>query len=207
MKRISKSDFEYSAEFAQAYTEYNFGESYQFFVDSLLEHHDLKSGSLVDLCCGTGEITSLLKHQLPNLTITGYDSSPGMIAQALKNGANVKYICDNIENINDKFDIIISNNAYHHFDDIDKFWNTVSRLSNPTSKIFVSDIVRPTIEDDVERIVSEVLGSNTEIGYVFSLSLKASYTKDELQEHIKGNFNLKIIQTPIEGLEIFCIHN
>jgi cyclopropane fatty-acyl-phospholipid synthase-like methyltransferase len=111
-----------------------------------------------------------------------------------------------IQLINKQFDNIISNNAYHHFDNIDNFWKVINRISHSKSKILISDVIRPTREEDVLQIVNDVLGPNSIFETAFTLSLTSAYTEDELKNHIRS-LNLIIIDTPIDNYKLFFIHN
>ena len=67
---------------------------------------------VIDLGCGTGELTNRLAGLLPGSQVLGIDSSPDMLAktQAFK-GANVDFQLKNIQEIEDAWDLIFSNAA------------------------------------------------------------------------------------------------
>lgn len=73
--------------------------------------------NIIDLGTGSGCISLSLKHLLPNSTVTGVDISKDAldVAESNKNklGIDVKFIqSDMLDNINDKYDVIISNPPY-----------------------------------------------------------------------------------------------
>jgi ubiquinone/menaquinone biosynthesis C-methylase UbiE len=205
MLRQTKKHFKYDKDFAQEYSQHtNFHEVYDFFVNSFVEIHGEPSGSLIDLCCGTADIAAEFKLKFPSLDVFGYDESCEMLDSADHTG--ITLINKPIKLVNGIFDNIISNNAYHHFDTIDDFWNVVNRISHAKSKILISDVVRPDHESDVEQIVEDVLGKDSVFASSFTLSLTASYTEYELKKHI-GLLNLVIIDTPFKNYKLFLIHN
>ena len=205
MIRQTKKHFKYDKHFAQQYSQHaEFDQIYNFFIDSFVKIHGEPIGSLVDLCCGTADISRKFKSNFPNLDVVGYDESFEMISAA--NPTDITFVNKPIQSINKVFDNIISNNAYHHFDNISEFWSAVNRISHSKSKILISDVIRPVHEEDVLQIVNDVLGPNSIFETAFALSLKSAYTEDELKTHIRL-LNLVIIDTPIDNYKLFFIHN
>jgi trans-aconitate methyltransferase len=205
MIRQTKKHFKYDKHFAQQYSQHaEFDQIYNFFIDSFVKIHGEPIGSLVDLCCGTADISRKFKSNFPNLDVVGYDESFEMISAA--DPTDITFVNKPIQSINTVFDNIISNNAYHHFDNISEFWSVVHRISHSKSKILISDVIRPVHEEDVLQIVNDVLGPNSIFETAFALSLKSAYTEDELKTHIRL-LNLVIIDTPIDNYKLFFIHN
>ncbi len=74
---------------------------------------------VLDLGCGTGELTEMVSEKLPESEVLGIDSSPEMLAKAIqkkRTGLNFE-LCP-IEDLTDKWDLIFSNAAiqwvYNH---------------------------------------------------------------------------------------------
>lgn len=205
MLRRTTQTFEYDHNLANEYGRYSeFGHIYDFFIDAFLRVHGTPTGKLVDLCCGTGDIVNKFKEQFPNLTAIGYDQSHEMICASTCNGVDLVH--GKIDTITDVFDNVISNNAYHHFDNIQDFWDVVRRISHAESKIFVSDIIRPNDEANIGDIVEAVLGKDSVFETAFTFALTSAYSEEELTAHI-GSYNLVIIDTPIKHYKLFFIHN
>jgi SAM-dependent methyltransferase len=205
MERQTKKYFKYDAQFAHTYCRHkDFDPLYDVFVDAFLSIHGTPVGSLVDLCCGTGDIPGKFKSRFPNLSVTGYDQSTEMISFA--DYSNVTFINEPISSINEVFDNIISNNSYHHFDDPSEFWKVINRISHDNTKILISDVIRPDNELDTEQIVEDILGKNSVFKEAFTLSLTSSYTEIELREQI-GKLNLVIVDTPVQNCKMFFVHN
>ena len=84
------------------------------FINEIFENKELK---LIDLGCGSGCIGITLKKKIPQLDVTLLDISPKALGVAQENAKNLKAEVtlienDMLENINKKYDIIISNPPY-----------------------------------------------------------------------------------------------
>ena len=205
MERQTKKNFIYDKHFAQQYSQYaEFDQIYNFFVDTFVKIHGEPHGSLVDLCCGTGDIPKKFKSKFPNLEVEGFDESTEMIDMA--NCPSISFTNKPIAAIDKVFDNIVSNNAYHHFDNVSEFWNVINQISHHKSKILISDVVRPNSETEVLQIVKDILGENSVFETSFTLSLTSSYTEQELKEQA-GPLNLLIVDTPFKNYKLFFIYN
>ncbi len=86
------------------------------------EHFLNKNLSVIDLGCGSGVIGITLKKKLPTLSVTCLDISEKALEVTRENakslGADINIVLgDMLNNINDKFDIIISNPPYIKLDE------------------------------------------------------------------------------------------
>jgi trans-aconitate methyltransferase len=71
---------------------------------------------ILDLGCGNGLLTAKLTERVPEGKVVGVDSSPSMLKQAEKHRAdNMEFRLLDMENmiIEDKFDVVFSNAAFH----------------------------------------------------------------------------------------------
>jgi trans-aconitate 2-methyltransferase len=70
---------------------------------------DLK---VIDLGCGTGELTALLVERLPRSQVLGIDNSPQMLERAAQyRGPNLRFELRAVEEAEDEWDLIFSNAA------------------------------------------------------------------------------------------------
>ncbi|MBI5912329.1 MAG: methyltransferase domain-containing protein [Betaproteobacteria bacterium] len=80
-----------------------------------LEHPQI----VVDLGCGTGNVTRILRSRWPGARITGVDGSPQMLAEARKEEADIGWEQSELGSWNpaEKHDLVFSNAALHWLDD------------------------------------------------------------------------------------------
>jgi len=74
---------------------------------------------ILDVACGTGQLTSRIADELRPERIVGCDASPGMLAQARKRSSDVEWMEGTAEHLpfdNDTFDAVITTEAFHWFD-------------------------------------------------------------------------------------------
>jgi len=75
--------------------------------------------SVVDLGCGTGNVTRILRSRWPGARITGVDGSPQMLAEASKEEADIAWEESELGSWNpvEKYELVFSNAALHWLDD------------------------------------------------------------------------------------------
>src|SRR5690554_2434214 len=61
-------------------------------LDLLAQAPVADPASIVDLGCGTGDLTLAIQSRFPKARITGMDNSPDMLAKARKHGADIDWI-------------------------------------------------------------------------------------------------------------------
>lgn len=188
------------------------------FVPDIVFHEKLKlipkdiSGTVGELGCGPGVFTAMLRDRCPNITIDAYDGSEIMLDIAkthIKNPERITFINQLIENIDKKYDIILSHNTLHHIHDPLIFWKTVKRMSKKDSKILVTDLMRPNSEEEIENIIKYILGDFSENSLFkkdFVNSLKAAFTKEEVEEQTK-DLNCSVSITHHLGITSLIIKN
>lgn len=114
------NDFKSKKIFEQLYLNYESLENMKFYEASSYEiiqlvklHYKKDVTNILDLCCGSGILTKLLSENFNDVCITGVDISSKMLSLAQnKNILNSEFILldgNEIQNINKKFDIIVSN--------------------------------------------------------------------------------------------------
>lgn len=69
--------------------------------------------SVLDIGCGIGNSTAVIKNRFPQADVIGIDNSDDMLDSARKNNPDIKFIKldagKEIENITDRFDVVFSN--------------------------------------------------------------------------------------------------
>ena len=122
---IPQPDTEILVQAVIKYLEHNCGKQFSKLFE-IYEKSRINSPKVLDLCTGSGAIAiSISKNQNDNIKIFASDISHEALEVAKincqKNKANVKLIeSDLFENIDDKFDIIVSNPPYIETDVINE---------------------------------------------------------------------------------------
>lgn len=100
----------------------------------LINRLDDNYNYILDLGCGPGNSTNNLKNKYENAKIIGMDIDDNMLAKARIDHPNISFIKGNIPNdldlLNNKFDLIFSNACIHWIKEQDKLINSVYNKLN-----------------------------------------------------------------------------
>src|SRR5258708_1890233 len=73
---------------------------------------------VIDLGCGTGELTARLADALPNSDVIGIDNSPEMLTRAAEFARpGLRFEIGSLENTEGQYDLVFSHAAIHWVDD------------------------------------------------------------------------------------------
>jgi len=87
------------------------------FFDLLALVEPALGGSVIDLGCGTGELTKILHEKSEAATTIGLDSSETMLARAAEHsGRGLSFVQGDIDGFEGRFDIVFSNAAFQWLD-------------------------------------------------------------------------------------------
>jgi len=115
---------------------------------------------VIDLGCGTGELTEKLARFLPDSHVLGIDTSAEMLAKA-REGAeidlNVEYKLQAIEDLQGKYDLIFSNAAIHWVEDHKSLFPMLWEHLKPGGQIVVQ--VPSGVRNKAQRVVIETAES------------------------------------------------
>jgi SAM-dependent methyltransferase len=94
---------------------------------------ELKNKTVLDIGCGTGWLTKIIADKAKK--VLGIDISKGMIQRARKESVckNVNYSvmnAENIDSLNEKFDIIVSSLTLHAISPINNLINVLTKAKN-----------------------------------------------------------------------------
>ena len=99
------------------------------------------SRQILDVGCGIGELCHSMSRQHPLAVITGIDPSVKMIERAKTkfSGKNIRYICGHPENLpeDQKFDLIVSTNAFPYMPDKPKALLGMKMLLKPNGRLLL----------------------------------------------------------------------
>jgi len=112
--------------------------SYEYMVDSMvlaLPFHHKERINILDLGCGTGNISLKVKERFPNARITCVDMAENMIKMAkykLASYDDVEFIIADVRDLDfkDDFDAVVSSLALHHLQHQEKkpFYHVIKRF-------------------------------------------------------------------------------
>lgn len=111
-------------------------ERFQPFEDLFLLVRPRKGICVVDLGCGTGELTCRLAERLPGSSILGIDVSLSMLEKAQQlTSENVSFRNDDVSIISGRWDLVFSNAVLHWLDDHESLILRLFSLVAPQGQI------------------------------------------------------------------------
>ena len=166
MQRITEPELMDEAEQARAYAMADFAEPNERFVGYFeTEFPDLKTGSVLDLGCGPGDIVLRLATRHAGLTVHGIDGSAAMLRFASESlhespelGGRVQFIEGLLPGATlplPAYDAVVSNSLLHHLHDPGVFWRAVREAGAPGAAVLVMDLFRPESVAAAKAIVDQ----------------------------------------------------
>ena len=103
---------------------------------------------LLDCGCGPAPMLTLLHEKYPEKHYTGIDLTPEMIEVAKsKNMEGVELIvgdCENLPFDDQSFDAVICCQSFHHYPNVQNFFNSVYRVLRPGGRLILRDMTAKT---------------------------------------------------------------
>ncbi|MCR5591607.1 MAG: class I SAM-dependent methyltransferase [Lachnospiraceae bacterium] len=114
------------------------------YPDVLVELEKEDFTDLLDCGCGTAPMLSLLTDKYPDKKYTGIDLTPKMIEAAKsKNMPGVELVvgdCENLPFEPDSFDAVICCQSFHHYPNVQDFFNSVHKVLRPGGRLVLRDM-------------------------------------------------------------------
>ena len=155
---------------------------------------DFSDGRVLDLGCGTADVTIRFARAFPKVTILGVDGSERMLSfgrQAVRDAGLDSRITLEKRHLPDRaienraFDALISNSLLHHFADPVLLWRTAARCVKAGAPVMLVDLVRPRDPETAARLVREhAEGAPPVLERDFTASLHAAYEVDEVRQQL-----------------------
>jgi len=209
MHRIPEPELMDEAEQAEAYALADFAEPNARFVRHFEdEYPELRTGSVLDLGCGPGDIVLRLASRQPGLLVHGIDGSEAMLRFASERlhatpelGGRVQFIAGVLPGAIlplPAYGAVISNSLLHHLHDPGVFWRALREAGAPGAAVLVMDLFRPASAAAAAAIVAQYSGGEPEVlRRDFLASLCAAFEPDEvraqLRQHGLGTLRVRTV--------------
>ncbi len=122
------------------------------YPDVLAELEKEPFTDLLDCGCGTAPMLTLLHEKYPDKHYTGIDLTPKMIevakAKKMKNVELIVGDCENLPFAENAFDVVICCQSFHHYPNVQEFFNSVYRVLRPGGRLILRDM---TMKSPVKR--------------------------------------------------------
>ena len=208
MERIPEPEIMNGAEQALAYAAADFEEPHNRFVELFRNkfQEEKIEGYVLDLGCGSADVTIRFARACPNCLIHGIDGAENMLKhgrvaiadQGLESRINL--YCGHlpeIKPVQPSYDVIISNSLLHHLHDPMVLWNSIRTYAAPKAIIFVMDLFRPATQLEAKRVVEQYATDEPALlKDDFFHSLCASYRIEEVEKQLE-QANLRKLSTEI----------
>ncbi|MCA1778490.1 MAG: class I SAM-dependent methyltransferase [Xanthomonadaceae bacterium] len=212
LARVPEPELMDSHEQVAAYAAADFSESNQFFADYLIEHFEPRprSGRLIDLGCGPGDICIRLAGLLPGWSITGLDAGTNMLARARRElaergpdlpiGKQIDFRLAHLPDPSLKrhdWQCVVSNSLLHHLPDPNVLWQSIAELAEKGAWVQVMDLIRPAGAGRVDELVQRYAGREADVLKAdFGNSLRAAWRVDEVRAQLR-NAGLALTCRPV----------
>ena len=199
MQRIPEPELMDEAEQARAYAMADFAEPNERVVEYFeTEFPDLRTGAVLDLGCGPGDIVMRLATRRVGLTVHGIDGSAAMLRFASESlhespelGGRVQFIEGRLPGATlplPGYDAVISNSLLHHLHDPDVFWRAVREAGVPGAAVLVMDLFRPGSQAAAQAIVDQYAADEPAVlRQDFFASLCAAFEPDEVRAQVRAH--------------------
>ncbi len=194
MERIPEPELMVEDHQAQAYALADFEEAHRHVIEVFERSFPSlpDTGHAVDLGCGPGDIACRFAARYPGWRVDGVDASPAMLGYGpviadrypgvATRVALVEGLLPHCPVPREPYDVVLSNSLLHHLADPGALWIAVRRLAGSGAPVLIMDLVRPTANDDVDRLVEEYASGEPEVlRRDFANSLRAAYRVDEVE--------------------------
>ena len=208
MERVLEPELMDNIEQAEAYANADFEKPHSRVIELLdTEFQHLKiNGRILDLGCGSGDITFRIAYRFPEAAMTAVDGSAAMIKLAnqrkeRERGRRIEFIQGLIPKVKIPrvtYDFIVSTSFLHHLSDPSILWKTLTEYASSGTKIFVYDLFRPYNEEEAMRLVNTYSCNEPDVlKRDFYHSLLAAFKPEEVEQQLTAaslpELSLKVV--------------
>lgn len=167
--------------------------------------------TILEIGCGTGNFTSMLRENFPAAKIVALDFSPEMIAKARHklDKANIEFLCAEGEEYLGKaaeksYDLVASNGSLQWFSDHDSSLKNIARILRPEG-VFLCSIFGP---DSLKKLG---LGLKTLFDYPGNVAANEFPDVNTLQQSLshyftEGTIEQELIEKQYESVHDLLVH-
>jgi len=156
---------------------------------------EFRGGRVLDLGCGTADVTIRFAKAFPEATVVGVDGSDTMLDFGRRNVREASleprivllksYLPDQSFETR-SFDAILCNSLLHHFADPVALWKTAALCAKPGAPVLLVDLLRPHDHETALRIVREQAHDAPQVlQRDFIASLHAAYSTNEVRQQLR----------------------
>lgn len=196
MERVPEPELMNNPAQARAYAQADFSEPHSMFIDKFktVFPDGVIDGYVLDLGCGTADITVRFAEAYPNCRLDGADGAEPMLrfgqAAVVSHGLSdrIRLIHGHLPGAKlprRHYDVLICNSLLHHVNEGRVLWEAVRMYTRQGGAVFVMDLLRPETSEAATRLVAEYAGGEPDIlRRDFYNSLCAAYRPDEVREQL-----------------------
>jgi ubiquinone/menaquinone biosynthesis C-methylase UbiE len=152
-------------------------------------------GRVLDLGCGTADISIRFARAFPEATVVGIDGSPAMLEVGRGNVSSnnlqaqielrLGYLRDAFMQAG-KAHAILANSLLHHLTEPADLWHTVHACALPGAPVMVVELIRPVDPEGAHALVEKYAGrAHPRVQEDFFNSLCAAYTVEDVQNQLR----------------------
>jgi ubiquinone/menaquinone biosynthesis C-methylase UbiE len=197
MERMPEPELIDEKEAALAYDAADFSQPHEAFVDHFAcLFPDFQTGLVLDLGCGTGDISTRFTKRYPKTTMIALDGAKAMLEIARLNITQCN-LNDRIQLVHAHlpmtgltlplFDAVICNSLLHHLANPLILWQIIAENTKANAPFLVMDLLRPQTQGDARQLVQQyAFDAPKRLQEDFYASLLAAYTIDEVKTQLQG---------------------
>jgi len=193
MERIPEPELMDDFEQARAYAMADFEEPHNQFIELFKQKFPDETGEgvVLDLGCGTGDITRRFAYAFPQCRIHALDGAEQMLMFA-RQTVDFEMLHERVRLFKrmlptdklpkEQYDVVISNSLLHHLADPMVLWQSINQFAKPGAAVFVMDLMRPDSTAQAQMMVKQYAAGEPQVlQQDFYNSLLAAYTTDEVR--------------------------
>jgi len=197
MERTPEPELMDDFEQARAYALADFEEPHNQFIELFRQTFPDESveGVVLDLGCGTGDITRRFAYAFPHSRIHAVDGAEQMLMFA-RQTVDFEMLHERVRLFKrtlptgklpkEQYGVVISNSLLHHLADPQVLWSSIKQFAQPGAAVFVMDLMRPESTEVAARMVRTYSANEPEVlQRDFYNSLLAAYTPGEIRTQLE----------------------